>query len=417
MGSSSHVLGFADPSGDTDPSPPHRVGRFDRWLVRKILTGLGEPPMNITLWDGVPISGSGGHPIGTLTISDRSTLWRIVQGGELALGDAYADGRMTVEGDMVPLLEHVYRASTEWAFLPRWLRQSPRFRRNTPDGSKENIHHHYDLGNEFYRLWLDEELLYTCAYFPSPEASLEEAQRAKMDHVCRKVRLCAGERVVEAGCGWGSLALHMARHYGVTVRAFNISHEQIAFARERARHLGLDDRVEFIEDDYRNIDGKYDVFMSVGMLEHVGPDHYRELGGVIDRCLEPEGRGLIHSIGRNQPRPPSVWIERRIFPGAYMPPIKEMLDVLEPYDLSVLDVENLRLHYARTLQHWLDRFEKSAEKVEHMFDARFVRAWRIYLSGSIAAFLTGATQLFQIVFARGENNEIPWTRDDIYRTG
>jgi cyclopropane-fatty-acyl-phospholipid synthase len=227
---------------------------------------------------------------------------------------------------------------------------------------------------------------YTCAYYPSPSMTLEAAQRAKMRHVCLKLGLQEGESVVEAGSGWGGLACFMTREFGVRVRAYNTSHEQVAHSRERAEREGLSDRVEFVEDDYRNIRGKYDAFVSVGMLEHVGPDHYRELGAVVDRCLSHQGRGLIHSIGRNRPAPMNAWIERRIFPGAYPPTLGEMMAIFEPCALSVLDVENLRLHYARTLEHWLERFESHADAIGSQFDERFVRAWRLYLSGSIAAF-------------------------------
>ena len=157
---------------------------------------------------------------------------------------------------------------------------------NTLSGSKENIHDHYDIGNDFYRLWLDDKMQYTCAYFPAPSATLEEAQIAKMDHVCKKLMLRPGETVVEAGCGWGTLALHMARHYGVKVKAYNISHEQVVSAREQAKAEGLDNAVEFIEDDYRNLSGKFDVFVSIGMLEHVGTRYYRELGKIIGTLVE-----------------------------------------------------------------------------------------------------------------------------------
>jgi cyclopropane-fatty-acyl-phospholipid synthase len=233
-----------------------------------------------------------------------------------------------------------------------------------------------------------------------------------MELVCRKLRLKAGEAVVEAGCGWGSLALHMARRYGVTVRAYNISTEQVRYARERAAREGLDDRVEFVDDDYRRIRGTFDVFVSVGMLEHVGLANYTTLGEAIHTALPAGvGRGLIHFIGRNWPEPMNAWTRARIFPGAYPPTLSEMVQgVLEPWDLSVIDVENLRLHYARTLKHWLERFEAAAGQVAAMFDDRFVRAWRLYLAGSQAAFLAGSLQLFQVVFARGPDNTLPWTR-------
>jgi cyclopropane-fatty-acyl-phospholipid synthase len=235
-----------------------------------------------------------------------------------------------------------------------------------------------------------------------------------MSHVCRKLQLKPGDQVVEAGCGWGGFALYMAKNHDVTVKAYNISREQVAYARAKAQAEGLSDRVEYLLDDYRNISGNYDVFVSVGMLEHVGPSDYPVLGQVIDRCLKPGGRGLIHSIGRNRPRPINAWIQRRIFPGAYPPTLREMMNIFESNLLSVLDVENLRLHYARTLEAWLQRYEAHAGQVEEMMDEKFVRAWRLYLSGSIAAFTAGQLQLFQVMFARENDNGIPWSRSHQY---
>jgi len=236
-----------------------------------------------------------------------------------------------------------------------------------------------------------------------------------MEHICRKLALQPGETVVEAGCGWGALSLYMAQHYGVTVRAFNISHEQISYAREQARATGISNKVEFIEDDYRNITGKFDAFVSVGMLEHVGRSFYHEMGAIMHRSLKTEGRGLLHFIGRNQPRPINAWIRRHIFPGAYPPTLREATALFEPWDFSILDIENLRLHYAKTLAHWLQRFEANTAQIKEMFDEQFVRTWRFYLAGSQATFLSGFLQLFQITFTHGTNNQIPWTRDYLYR--
>ena len=284
---------------------------------------------------------------------------------------------------------------------------------NPPAASRDNVHHHYDLGNDFYRLWLDEQMVYTCAFFPEPDAGLEEAQVAKMDRVCRKLRLSPGEKVVEAGCGWGALALHMARHYGVSVRAWNVSRAQVNYARERCAREGLGHLVEFIEDDYRSIDEEADAFVSVGMLEHVGPADYGTFGRTIRRVIGDRGRGLLHFIGRSRPLPLNPWIARRIFPGAYPPTLPEAFSgVVEPADLAVLDVENLRLHYARTLDHWRRRFIAAAGSLPAAFDEPFRRAWLLYLSGSQAAFQAGSLQLFQVVFAPASSNAVPWTRDD-----
>ena len=288
-------------------------------------------------------------------------------------------GGLRFDGPLEPLLERIYVADL------RRFRPSRRPWVSPLDGSRNrarrSIHHHYDLGNDFYRLWLDREMVYTCAYFPTPEATLEDAQIAKMDLVCRKLQLRPGETVVEAGCGWGSLALHMARQYGVRVRAFNISHEQIAYARERAAREQLRG-VEFIEDDYRNISGTVDAFVSVGMLEHVGRAHYPELAAVMRRVLTADGRGLLHFIGRNQPRRLSRWIRRRVFPGAYAPVLGEVFgDILEPGNFSVIDVENLRLHYALTLRHWRERYDNHADEVSARYGPWFLRTWRMYLAG------------------------------------
>jgi cyclopropane-fatty-acyl-phospholipid synthase len=285
---------------------------------------------------------------------------------------------------------------------------------NSLRGSARNIRHHYDLSADFYKLWLDPKLAYTCAYFPEPFSTLEQAQLAKMDYVCRKLWLQPGERVVEAGCGWGALAIHMASHYGARVRAFNISKEQILIARERAKEEGVAGQVEFIEDDYRNITGSYEAFVSVGMLEHVGPQNYEHLGKVIDRTIGDTGRGILHFIGRNYPHSFSPWIRKRIFHGAYVPSLAQALAILEPWDFSVLDVENLRNHYARTLGLWLDRFEHSWENVVELLGTETARAWRLYLAGSIAAFRTGNLQLFQLVFAGAKCQKIPWTRAHLY---
>lgn len=394
-------------------SSSRRFAAVDRLLIRSLLRAVGHPPLRLVLPDGTALEPPGGAAVATLRFRDRPTLWAFLRAPEIGFGEGYTDGRIEVQGELVEALAAAYAAPAP-AWVERLLFSPRRPRANSLRGARANIHQHYDLGNDFYRLWLDEQLLYTCAYYPTPEASLEAAQVAKMDHVCRKVALRPGERVVEAGCGWGSLALHMARHYGVTVRAFNISREQIEWARARAAREGLAERVEFIEDDYRNLAGTYDCFMSVGMLEHVGTANYRALGALIDRCLAAHGRGLIHTIGRTRPMRLNAWVEKHIFPGGYPPTLGQMMAIFEPFRLSVLDVENLRLHYERTAAEWLRRFERHAADVQRMFDERFVRAWRLYLAGTTVAFRVGLLQLFQVVFARERHNGIPWTRAHVY---
>jgi cyclopropane-fatty-acyl-phospholipid synthase len=388
-----------------------------RWLLRRVYEAAGKPHLRLALSGGPEIAPAS-TAAGSIILRDWRTLVALAWNPDIAFGEAYSDGRIEVEGDLVDVLDAVYRASTQYAPQRRaaspgslWLKLT---QRNTPDGSRHNIHHHYDIGNDFYKLWLDPDLVYTCAYFPHPSMRLEDAQRAKMDHVCRKLCLQPGERVVEAGCGWGALAIHMAKYYGVKVRAFNISREQIAYARWRAHQERLDDRVEFVQDDYRNIYGHFDAFVSVGMLEHVGKSHFGEFSRVMGRTMGAAGRGLVHFIGRNYSTPLNAWIRKRIFPGGYPPALREVMTIFEPRNLAVLDVENLRAHYALTLEHWLDRFEHAVPQIAARFDRRFVRMWRLYLAGSAAAFRAGSLQLFQVVFAAPACRSIPWTRAYLY---
>lgn len=401
------------------PALTKKVFSAEKLLLARMMESLGNPPLDLVLWDGQAIPSSGKPALARVLIRDRGAMLKLIANPELGFGEMYTADRLEVQGNLADSLEAIYRC------LPRvdhgeirkmLLAPFNTAPRNTEPRARRNIHHHYDIGNDFYKLWLDRDMVYTCAYFPSPNMDLEQAQTAKLDYVCRKLQLAPGETVLETGCGWGALALHMAKFYGARVSAYNISKEQIAYARERALAEGLDGRVQFIEDDYRNAGGEFDAFASVGMLEHVGVDQYHALGAVIARCLKYSGRGLIHSIGRDRPSPMTPWIERNIFPGACPPSLSQMTQIFEPFGFSVLDVENLRLHYAKTLEHWLARYEANIERVAQMFDAAFVRAWRLYLAGSLAAFRSGDMQLFQVSFSRSGHNQIPWTRQYLYKS-
>jgi cyclopropane-fatty-acyl-phospholipid synthase len=388
------------------------------WLHRRLASLLQRrlvpARVGLELWDGTSLYPRSEPAVGSLVVDDARTLRRVLFNPHLQFGEAYMAGTLKVRGELEAVLQAISRLS----LLPtrRELVSLHIQRANNLQRSRRNVHHHYDLGNDFYAGWLDKQLLYTCAYFSNADVTLEQAQVAKMDLICRKLRLRRGETVFEAGCGWGALALHMAREYGVHVKAFNLSHEQISYARSRAVHEGLGGLVEFIEDDYRNVRGQCDAFVSVGMLEHVGVKHYRSLASVISRVLQRTcGRGLLHFIGRDIPRPLNAWIRRRIFPGGYPPTLAEVATkVLVPARLSILDVENLRLHYARTLAHWSRRFASVGDQVRARYGEEFRRAWELYLFGSEAAFATGSLQLFQVVFAPMEAAPPYWTRAEMY---
>ncbi len=396
------------------------LSRFDAWLLRRLYSSIGNPQIRITMGDSLEVAPAVAFPVATIVIRDRRTLLQMLLDPQLSFGDAYTAGRVTVDGSLVAMLETVFRSMSAIESHNLYSKIVSPFlsflQRNSLRGARKNIHRHYDLGTEFFRLWLDSQLVYSGAYFSSPSLTLEEAQIAKMDYICRKLNLLPGERVVDIGCGWGALAFHMAKHYGAHVQAVSNSHEQILWARRRAAELHLTHQVEFIEDDYRNISGNCDAIVSVGILEHVGAQHYRDMGRVIHRVLDSAGRGLIQTIGLNQPRPFNLWTRERIFPGTYAPTLRQAVDVFEPGDFSVVDVENLRPHYARTLEHWHERFENSSARVSEMFGADFVRLWRLYLAGSLAGFSSGSLQHFQILFARKACQRIPLTRAQLYAT-
>lgn len=404
--------------GNASPLPQPATW-LERHLVNAAFDYLGFPPLTVVLWDGQEIRPEGVVPRWRLKLNKRYALLRLCLNPSLELGELYSEGALEIEGDLLSFLEMLYRAlegcSSRRSYL-RYLWRDPAPRPASRTKARHHVQYHYDLGNDFYSLWLDRATMqYTCAYYPREPMGLAEAQTAKMRYICAKLRLKPGESVVEAGCGWGGLALFMARHYGVRVTAYNISREQLSYARDQLAHTDLSDRVDFVEDDYRDIRGRYDVFVSVGMLEHVGPRHYQGLGEVLDRCLTARGRGLIHSIGRNKPGRTNAWVEERIFPGSYPPTLREIMGVLELPGLSVLDVENLRLHYTQTLGAWLRRYEAHAEVVRRRYGVGFERAWRLYLSGSLASFSTGWLQLFQVLFARPGVNDLPRSRAHLYR--
>jgi cyclopropane-fatty-acyl-phospholipid synthase len=406
-----HSLNHARRHADTvsETSSPTKL---ERWLVGRLVRRFASHSLGVHLW-GDELVEPGPASSLKIHILNRRALWRVLRHPEYYFLEEYSQGNVEVEGDLTELLVLVDRVLNTRNVPGAGFRTGRGQRRSLRD-RRENIAHHYDLGNDFYRLWLDEQLLYTCAYYKNEGMTLEAAQVAKMDHVCRKLRLQPGEEVIEAGCGWGALAIHMARNYGVRVRAYNVSAEQVRYVRERVRREQLESQIEVVESDWARIEGTCDAFVSVGMLEHVAPVHYGELGALLRRCLRPEGRGLLHSIGMNRPWPLNPWIERRIFPGAQPPTLKQFMEIFEPFCLSVYDVENLRLHYAETCRHWLQRFESALGSIRAMFDETFVRAWRAYLAASIAAFESGGLQLYQVVFGPMESNNVPRNRAHLY---
>jgi cyclopropane-fatty-acyl-phospholipid synthase len=271
------------------------------------------------------------------------------------------------------------------------------------------------LGNDFFKLWLDREMVYSCAYFRHPEDDIDKAQEQKLEYLCAKLRLAQGERLLDIGCGWGSLAIHAARNRGSSVIGITLSEEQLREAANRVAQLVIGDLVELRLQDYRELSETegFDKLVSVGMFEHVGREHIVEYLGRTARLLKVGGSGVLHTIGRMAVGSVNPWIHKYIFPGLYLPSLAEVANGMAKSGLNIVDVENLRMHYAYTLDRWAAAFERQTEQIREMFDDRFVRTWRMYLS-SAATFRYGYLNLWQITFTKGLVNNLPLTREHLY---
>ncbi len=366
---------------------------FDRFMHALVREG----ELQVTLPSGVTRRyGNGKGLSAAVSIHDQGQLRRLIQRPELALGEGYMDRRLSVaQDDLEGFLRLVARNVMRYgrgrlnvaAGLPRRVfRHLAQY--NPTAIARRNVAHHYDLSNDFYRLMLDRDMQYSCAYFAEPSMSLEEAQEAKKALIARKLRIEPGMRVLDIGCGWGGMALTLARAYGARVLGITLSERQLEVARARAREEGLAERVEFRLLDYRDLDQRFDRVVSVGMLEHVGVPHMRRYFSVVRQALEPDGIALIHTIGRSTPpSTTSPWLRKYIFPGGYIPAVSEVMPAIERAGLFTADLEVLKgEHYARTLAQWRARFGANDKVIRSMFDDRFRRMWRFYLVLSEVGF-------------------------------
>ncbi|MFM1815816.1 MAG: hypothetical protein RLZ98_2511 [Pseudomonadota bacterium] len=363
--------------------------------------------------------GDGSLPSVAISIADRTTERTLAFDPAMALGEAYMCGRLKVQaGSIYDLLAIalegyrkarppiILRALDRTRYIARRLSQL-----NTLSRSRRNVVHHYDIDDEIYRLFLDADLQYSCAYFPAPTASLEAAQRAKKRHIAAKLALQPGHQVLDIGSGWGGLALYLAGMSGASVTGITLSDNQLAVSRERAEQTGLSHLTHFELRDYRTIHRRFDRIVSVGMLEHVGIGHYDSYFEQVSKLLDDSGVALIHTIGRvDGPGTTNPFIARYIFPGGYFPALSEVLPAIERSGLIVTDVETLRLHYAETLKAWRQRFVERKDEVIALKSAEFYRMWEFYLAGSEAAFRFDNLVVFQLQLAK-RLDSLPTTRD------
>ena len=355
----------------------------------------------------------------TVRLADRATAFAIARNPRLGVGEAYMDGRITIEdGDILDLMQLVVGAN-RWeakgegrkALNKGKRRWKNLFRRNAAKTSRKNVAHHYDVGNELYRLFLDDDMQYSCAYFTDPSNSLEQAQADKKAHIAAKLDLKPGQRVLDIGCGWGGTALYLNRVADVEVLGVTLSEEQLKVARERAEEAGVADRVKFELIDYRSLTGKFDRIVSIGMFEHVGAAHFDEFFSTCRDLLTDDGVMLLHTIGKyGKAAAPDPFTDKWIFPGYHIPSISQLTASTEKLRFIVTDIEILRVHYAYTLRHWLRRTQQARAKIIALHDERFYRMWEFYLAGGVVAFDNGSMCNYQVQYVRNRN-ALPITRD------
>ena len=394
-------------------------------LLAKVLAGvIGEGQLTVIDAAGKShvIQGARPGPAVTMKVHTWWTGIRLALRPRLAFGEAYMDGKLTVENgsDIYDLMDLVGRnvSALDETFIVRlsyrWQRLVRVFEQYNPIGkAQRNVAHHYDLNDQLYDFFLDRDRQYSCAYFKTGEESLEQAQNQKKRHIAAKLLLKPGQKLLDIGSGWGGMGLFLSREFGVDVTGVTLSKEQLAVASRRALEGGLADRVRFKLLDYRQEPAKYDRIVSVGMFEHVGVAHYPEFFGKVKNLLADDGVMLLHAIGRMEPPGgTNTWLRKYIFPGGYSPALSEVLAAIEQSGLWVTDIEVLRLHYADTLRHWRQRFLANREQIKEMagYDERFCRMWEFYLAGCEISFRYMNQMVFQIQIARRQD-AVPLTRD------
>lgn len=371
--------------------------------------------IRVRLPDGRELTAGPGEPELTAVLSDMKTAVAIAANPDLALGEAFMDGTFRIEGGSV--YDFLQLTTSQLALRPRspkltWMQRIRRGAEQANDRlhARSNVHHHYDLTVDFYRLFLDNDLQYSCAFFETPDASLEEAQVAKKRRLIDKLLLEPGHSALDIGAGWGGLGLSMVER-GARVTGVTLSTEQHRTANERATALGVTDRADFRLQDYRDLNQTFDRIISVGMFEHVGVPNYQEYFDTVARLLDEDGVAVIHSIGRNSPpNRTQPWVRKYIFPGGYIPALSEVLPAIERAGLWVTDMEVLRLHYAETLRHWRERFLARRGEALAMYDERFCRMWEFYLAASEVAFRELGHMVFQLQLTK-KQTAAPLSRD------
>lgn len=385
--------------------------KMEEHAMVQFLNKFDEHPFLIKFGEHTHLVGEG-EPAFTVNFKEAIPLAKLLNSTSIALGEAYMDGKLEVEGDLYEALSNflgqMAKFSTDENALKKLIHSS-----TSKKNQSQEVRSHYDIGNDFYKLWLDETLSYSCAYFKSPSDTLAQAQHNKVDYILEKLHLEEGMTLLDIGCGWGFLLIEAAKKYHVKGLGITLSHEQHDEFRRRIEAEGLQDSLYVECMDYRDLPkyGKqFDRVVSVGMLEHVGRENYRLFHDCVQDVLKPGGLFLLHFISALQEHPGDAWIKKYIFPGGVVPSLREILSAMADDSFHVLDVENLRLHYNKTLLCWRENYLAHLDEVRRMFDERFIRMWDLYLASCAATFYNGIIDVHQVLATKGINNSLPTVR-------
>lgn len=391
------------------------TAQLDKTVYKNLLKNLFSDTCRIKFWDGEEAILGFGESSFRIIINKPLPITEIISNPSVALGEAYMSKQLEIDGNVRQVIESIYNN-------PRsFLRYKGKFNKfinpinNTLKNSKDNASYHYDIGNDFYQLWLDKSMTYSCGYFKTTEDTLEQAQENKVAYILKKLNLKENDTLLDIGCGWGELILTAAKNYKVKALGITLSSEQADKVNRRIKEEGLEKRVKVELTDYRELKFKpFDRIVSVGMIEHVGKDYLGEYFSVVNRLLKQGGISLLHCI-TSQKGGTNRWIDKYIFPGGYVPSVRELVACISDENFHLTDVESLRRHYVRTLEHWAGNFENNISEISKIKDEAFIRMWRLYLNACAASFSAGNIDIHQFIFSKGLANDLPWTRDYLYQ--
>ncbi|MEA4923741.1 MAG: cyclopropane-fatty-acyl-phospholipid synthase family protein [Syntrophomonadaceae bacterium] len=390
---------------------------IDKLFYKTMLKDLFSNTCTVKFWDGEEVIYGKGKSKFTLILHEPIPKANIIADPSLALGEAYMHKQLEIEGDIQMVMESLYHN------LNSFLRKNGIYAKvgkrisNSIKKSRKNVKYHYDIGNDFYQLWLDETMTYSCGYFTSDNDTLTQAQKNKVNHILKKLHLKAGQTLLDIGCGWGELIISAARRYRVKALGITLSSEQLRTVQKKIDNEGLEDLLEVKLIDYRKLkDRRFDRIVSVGMIEHVGKDHLHEYFSYVNKLLNPGGLSLLHCItGISDSGGTNSWIEKYIFPGGYIPNIQELIGHMAKEEFHLLDAESLRRHYGRTLGIWAQNFEQALPVIQPTKDETFIRMWRLYLNACAASFNCGNIDIHQFLFSKDIDHDLPWSRNYIYQ--